>query len=134
VNSPPLPRGVPTIRLDIILMSYIFLYMRCYRERRAVVPQSVTIEAVQKRIHLIRGLKVMLDAELAALYGVETKALNRAVKRHASTFPDDFLPHLDDKEIANLRCQIGTSSFTMAGAVTALMRSPDRESRCCRRC
>jgi len=85
------------------------------RNPRAVVSLPVTIEVVQKRIHLIRGQKVMLDSELAELYGVETKALNRAVRRHASRFPDDFILHLNDKEIANLRCQIGTSSFTYGG-------------------
>jgi len=77
--------------------------------------KSVTIEVVQNRIHLIRGQKVMLDSELAGLYGVETKALNRAVKRHATRFPDDFLLHLTPKEVTNLRYQIGTSSLGYGG-------------------
>ena len=70
-----LPRGVPTFRLDIIRW-VSFSGMPYKSNRRAVVPQPVTIEVVQKRIHLIRGQKVMLDAELAALYDVGTKGLN----------------------------------------------------------
>jgi len=52
----------------------------------------------------------MLDADLAALYGVETKALVRAVKRNADRFPEDFMFQLNPQEFDNLRCQIGTSS------------------------
>ena len=59
--------------------------------------------------------KVMLDPDLAGLYGVETKTLNRTVKRHVARFPDDFLLHLTRKEVANLRFQIGTSSLSYGG-------------------
>jgi hypothetical protein len=52
----------------------------------------------------------MLDADLAALYGIETKALVRAVKRNADRFPEDFMFQLNPQEFDNLRCQIGTSS------------------------
>jgi hypothetical protein len=52
----------------------------------------------------------MLDADLAALYGIETKALVRAVKRNADRFPEDFMFQLNPQEFGNLRCQIGTSS------------------------
>ena len=52
----------------------------------------------------------MLDADLAALYGIETKALVRAVKRNADRFPGDFMFQLNPQEFDNLRCQIGTSS------------------------
>ena len=58
----------------------------------------------------LRGQKVMTDPDLAALYGVETKALKRAVKRNITRFPDDFMFVLDNKELTDLRCQIGTSS------------------------
>lgn len=54
----------------------------------------------------------MLDADLAELYGVETKALKRAVRRNIDRFPDDFVFQLSDQEVTNLRCQIGTSSFS----------------------
>lgn len=61
-------------------------------------------------IHLIRGKKVMLDSDLASLYGVETKQINRAVKRNIERFPDDFYFQLTNKEFENLKYQIGTSS------------------------
>ena len=79
------------------------------------LPEPVTIEVVRNLIHLIRGQKVMLDSDLAELYGVETKALNRAVKRHVARFPDDFLLYLTRKEVTNLRYQIGTSSSGYGG-------------------
>jgi len=53
-------------------------------------PQRVPVERVEKLIHLARGEKVLLESDLAMLYGVETKALNRAVKRNCSRFPYDF--------------------------------------------
>ena len=85
------------------------------RKSRATAPEPVTIEVVQNRIHLIRGQKVMLDSELAGLYGVATKTLNRAVKRHIARFPCDFLLHITRKEVANLRYQIGTSKIGRGG-------------------
>jgi hypothetical protein len=66
---------------------------------------------IERRIYLIRGHKVMLDADLAELYEVETKALNRAVKRNADRFPKDFMFQLTPEEAEFLRCQIGTSNF-----------------------
>lgn len=57
----------------------------------------------------------MLDSDLANLYGVETKALNRAVKRHIERFPDDFMFTLSLQELKDLRCQIGTSSSSYGG-------------------
>ena len=67
---------------------------------------------VERRIYLIRGEKVMLDSDLAWLYGVETKALNLAVKRNASRFPDDFMFRLTEEEAKSLRFQIETSNPT----------------------
>jgi hypothetical protein len=58
----------------------------------------------------VRGHKVMLDADLARLYGVQTGALNRAVKRNHTRFPEDFMFQLTVAEVANLKCQTGTSS------------------------
>jgi len=63
---------------------------------------------IEKRILLIRGQKVMLDEDLADLYGVETKALKRAVRRNRSRFPDDFMFVLTLGEYSSLRYQIGT--------------------------
>jgi hypothetical protein len=67
---------------------------------------------IDRQIHLIRGRKVMLDADLAALYGVPTKQFNRAVGRNRDRFPeDDFMFQLTAEEAENLRFQIGTSSW-----------------------
>lgn len=70
----------------------------------------VPMERIERAIIVVRGEKVMLDSELAEIYGVETKALNRAVKRNESRFPSDFMFQLTSEEAANLRCQSGTSS------------------------
>lgn len=63
-------------------------------------------EVIQEKIHEIRGVRVMLDSDLAALYGVETKVLNRAVKRNAERFPERFMFQLTREEA--LRFQNGT--------------------------
>ncbi len=68
-------------------------------------------EAIEKRILFIRGHKVMLDADLAELYGVETRVLVQAVKRNLDRFPADFMLQLTDKEFEDLRSQIVTSSW-----------------------
>jgi hypothetical protein len=70
----------------------------------------VSPERIEQSILLIRGRKVMLDADLAALYGVETKRLLQALKRNISRFPPDFLFQLNTEEFENLRSQIVTSS------------------------
>lgn len=72
----------------------------------AIVP----LERIDHSILAIRGHKVILDSDLAALYGVETKALNRAVKRNIERFPDDFMFQLSEAEYESLRCHFGTSS------------------------
>ena len=68
-------------------------------------------EAILKKIFTIRGEKVMLDSDLAELYGVETKTFNQAVKRNASRFPEDFMFVLTEVEFKVLRSQIVTSSW-----------------------
>jgi len=70
----------------------------------------VPAERIERSILLIRGEKVMLDGDLAVLYGVETKYLVRAIKRHLDRFPRDFMFQLSKKEFENLRCHFGTSS------------------------
>src|ERR1035437_868193 len=72
---------------------------------------AITPSTIETRIHLVRGLRVMLDSDLAELYGVETKVLNRAVARNAFRFPSDFAFLLTPEESGNLRFQIGTSSL-----------------------
>lgn len=71
--------------------------------------------AVQTRILVIRDRQVMLDQDLAELYGVETKALTRAVRRNEDRFPADFMFRLTTEEFANLRSQFGTSSEAHGG-------------------
>ena len=76
----------------------------------------IPVERIQQRIYLVRQQKVMLDSDLANLYGVETKALVRAVKRNIGRFPPDFMFQLTQAEYdAFLRCQIGTSKKGRGG-------------------
>ena len=70
----------------------------------------VPVEQIERSILLIRGEKVILDADLAALYGVETKVLVQAVKRHKERFPADFMFQLSRVEFDHLRSQSVTSS------------------------
>ena len=70
----------------------------------------IPVDRIEKAILLIHGQKVMLDADLAELYGVETKVLVQAVKRNLERFPEDFMFQLSQEEFAILRSQIVTSS------------------------
>ena len=70
---------------------------------------------VESLIHVIRGQKVMLDSDLAALYGVPTKSLNLAVRRNDSRFPEDFMFQLSKEETAALRFQTETSNKGRGG-------------------
>ena len=69
------------------------------------------IEEIRSRIHTIRGKQVMLDKDLAELYGVEVKRLNEAVKRNIERFPDDFMFQLQQEEWEILKSQFATSSW-----------------------
>jgi len=73
---------------------------------KAIVP----VELIEKKIYLIRSHRVMLDSDLAELYGVETKVLVRAVKRNIDRFPADFMFQLTKEEFDDLRFHFGTSS------------------------
>jgi hypothetical protein len=72
-------------------------------------------EVILSKIHLFRSKKVILDADLAALYQVETKYLKRQVKRNSERFPDDFMFELNDRELEILRCQKVTSNSNRGG-------------------
>ncbi len=78
----------------------------CMVNNKSLIP----VDRIEKAILLIRGQKVILDADLAALYGVETKMLVRAVKRNINRFPTDFMFQLSKEEFDNLRFHFGTSS------------------------
>jgi phage regulator Rha-like protein len=74
-------------------------------------PGALAPQVIERRILLVRGQKVMLDFHLAELYGVDTKALKRAVRRNFDRFPPDFCTELSAEEVENLRNQFGTSSW-----------------------
>jgi len=73
--------------------------------------QILPDETIINKIYIIREKKVMIDRDIAELYGVDTRVLNQAVKRNLKRFPDDFMFQLTDEEFRNLRSQIVTSSW-----------------------
>ncbi|MBI5543291.1 MAG: ORF6N domain-containing protein [Deltaproteobacteria bacterium] len=80
---------------------------------------SAVVERVESRILIIRGKRVMLDADLAELYGVTTKRLNEQVRRNRERFPADFMFCLTREEVSHLRSQFATSSPGHGGRRTA---------------
>jgi phage regulator Rha-like protein len=99
-------------------------------KKASKVNHLIVAEPLEPIIRSIRGQKIILDSDLARIYGVETKMLNRAVKRNVERFPGDFAFRLTRTEFENLRRQIGTSrsyggrrylpyAFTEHGAVMA---------------
>ncbi len=76
------------------------------------------LQVIQSKIYEIRGRRVMLDFDLAALYKVETRRLNEAVKRNIKRFPDDFMFQLSSDEFANLMSQFATSSLRSQNATS----------------
>ena len=82
---------------------------------------TIPVEIIERKIYLIREQKVMLDRDLAELYGVETRALVQAVHRNSDRFPDDFMFQLSAAELKNWRSQIVMSN---PGAKMGLRRPP----------
>jgi len=80
-------------------------------QKEGIIPS----ELIASKIFIIRRLKVMLDRDLAELYGVQTKALKQAVKRNINRFPEDFMFVLSSEEAINLRSQFVTSSLSQWG-------------------
>ena len=78
-------------------------------KKRSSKASLISQETIESKIFLIRGKKVMLDKDLATLYGVSTKSLNLAVKRNKNRFPEDFMFQLSKDEDESLRFQIETS-------------------------
>ena len=72
---------------------------------------GIRVEIIEQKIFMIRGHRVMLDKDLAELYGVSVKRLNEQVKRNTRRFPTDFMFLLTRQEVMNLRSQIATSSW-----------------------
>ena len=85
--------------------------MICLNQFDQIMTVHRKIANVEGAIHLIRGQRVMLDSDLAAIYGVTTKRLNEQLRRNRSRFPSDFAFQLTAEELTNLRSQIATSSF-----------------------
>src|SRR5947207_620502 len=79
--------------------------------------ESISAVCITQSIHILRGQKVMLDFDLAALYGVETRSLNQAVKRNASRFPTDFMFQIADRELARI------SQFVISRAADGVTNS-----------
>ena len=77
--------------------------------------KSISQNIIQNKIFIIRNKKVMLDRNLAELYGVPTKALNQAVKRNIERFPEDFMFHLSPEEFKNWKSQTVTSNKEKMG-------------------
>lgn len=75
----------------------------------------MNLQVIQSKIYEIRGQKVMLDRDLAEMYGVLTKALNQAVKRNSDRFPEDFMFQLTNEETQNWKSQIVTSNAIKMG-------------------
>ena len=76
-------------------------------QKEGIIPS----ELIASKIYVIRRLKIMLDCDLAELYGVQTKALKQAVKRNINRFPEDFMFVLSNEEAISLRSQIVTSNY-----------------------
>ncbi|MFW5887570.1 MAG: ORF6N domain-containing protein [Bacteriovoracia bacterium] len=76
---------------------------------------NITPARIEKMVYVIRGCKVMLDSDLAELYGVLTKNLNKAVKRNIDKFPSDFMFQLTRQEFENLRFHFGTFKNSTKG-------------------
>ena len=85
------------------------------------MPKNILPETIESQIYLIRGQKVMLDADLARLYGVETGALNQAVKRNLERFPEDFMFRLNSAETTKW---ISQSVISNPGARMGIRRCP----------
>ena len=69
--------------------------------------QLAELSEIQRRIVSVRSVQVMLDCDLADLYGVETKQLKRQVKRNMRRFPQDFMIEISERDMKSLRCQYG---------------------------
>jgi hypothetical protein len=76
---------------------------------------NVELSQIEAMIYVVRGIKVMMDSDIADLYGVETKTLKRAVRRHLNRFPSDFMFEMTKIELENWRNQFGTSNSVKMG-------------------
>lgn len=87
----------------------------------------ILTDDIQRHIYTLRGVQVMLDEELAKLYGVETKVLNQAVKRNIERFPSEFMFQVSETELEILRSQFVTSSWglwILRSQIVIVIRNP----------
>ena len=92
------------------VVAYVFAMAK--RQEKAAL---ATREQIERSIHVVRGQRVMLDSDLATLYGVSTRELNQQVSRNKNRFPADFAYQLTRQEVTNLMSQIVTSSSGHGG-------------------
>jgi len=92
--------------------------MICLQALDPTMASTRKISSIESAIYLLRGRRVMLDSDLAAIYGVSTRQLDQQLKRNRSRFPDDFAFQLSTEEFRNLKSQIATSSL-MSQSVTS---------------
>jgi hypothetical protein len=91
-------------------------------ETKSIIP----VERIEVSIYIVRGIKVMLDEDLALLYGIETRTLVQSVKRNIERFPKDFMFQLTKDELENLRLQFGTSNSLRSQIVMSKNRGGRR--------
>ncbi len=88
-----------------------YLKIMATKDIKSTETALVTIDIIERKIYVVREQKVMLDSDLATLYGVETRVLNQAIKRNIERFPEDFMFQLTVEEFENLKSQFVTSSL-----------------------
>lgn len=96
------------IKTTVVVAKSNQLIANCDNQSFEVQNKHLKQQDIENLIYVIRGTQVMLDSDLAMLYGVETKALNQAVKRNINRFPDDFMFQLSREEAIGSRSQIVT--------------------------
>jgi len=89
----------------------------------------IPLDRIESKILYLRGQKVMIDYDLAVLYGVETKKLNQAVKRNSERFPDDFMFQLTKMEVDILKSQFATSSLGSRSQIVTLNEGNSQDKR-----
>ena len=102
------------MQLEVTICDFKFIqknYTLDFNMKKERNTSLIPDELVINKIYLIREQKVMLDSDLAELYGVETKVLNQAINRNMERFPEDFMFQLDQQEWSNLKSQIVTSRW-----------------------
>jgi hypothetical protein len=102
--------------MGLFLRTSLVIYVRMpHKKDLTTTSVDVSVQFIERRIYLIRGHKVMIDVDLADLYGVSTKRLNEQVRRNQKRFPPDFMFQLTKAEAENLRSQFATSSSPHGG-------------------